>query len=166
MIDKRGQHQHRLQVVAVKASSGALVWEPGGNRRVSVPRPGSRGASPSNSGDDLDLVLLGLLSGDDDNDVNIGGNDTLGVGGDGATLVETSGGSVMVKLTTTYAAAFGEYLKVWSSSVIVLPVLHVLAVLHVLPPPASTTTTTTTHSHHSGASLLHISCGTYMTHSF
>jgi hypothetical protein len=31
-----------------------------------------------------------------------------------AQLVETAGGTTMVKLTTTYTAAFGEYLKVQS----------------------------------------------------
>lgn len=81
---------------------GPPVWEPGNNRRVVVPRPG--GALASGSGSEVDLVL-GLLSGGEG-------------GGEGdeeppdAQLVETSGGNTMVKLTTTYTASFGEYLKV------------------------------------------------------
>ncbi|KAF8055666.1 rca [Scenedesmus sp. PABB004] len=71
-----------------------LVWEPGNNRRVVVPRVG--GLPPG--GDELDLGL-GLLGGEEEEQP-------------AAQLVETSGGSTMVKLTTTYTAAFGEYLKV------------------------------------------------------
>lgn len=86
-----------MQCVALKPE-GPPIWEPGNNRRVSVPRPGGL---PGSSGEEIDLVL-GLLE-----------------GGEGephpeAQLVETSGGSTMVKLTTTYTAAFGEYLKVWT----------------------------------------------------
>jgi hypothetical protein len=58
---------------------------------------------PSGSGGEVDLVL-GLLQGVDDGSVDEEQPD--------AQLVETSGGNTMVKLTTTYTASFGEYLKV------------------------------------------------------
>lgn len=76
------------------------MWEPGNNRRVVVPRPGPLSSS-SVSSDDLDLVLGLIDGGDEDDDQQ-----------PDAQLVETSGGNTMVKLTTTYTAAFGEYLKV------------------------------------------------------
>lgn len=72
------------------------MWEPGNNRRVSVPRSSPL---PSSSGDEIDLVL-GLLEGEEAEQHP------------DAQLVETSRGTTMVKLTTTYTAAFGEYLKV------------------------------------------------------
>jgi hypothetical protein len=89
-----------LQAVAVKAV-GPPVWEPGNNRRVVVPRPG--GALPGGAGSEVDLVL-GLLQGVEPGSVDEEQPD--------AQLVETSGGNTMVKLTTTYTASFGEYLKV------------------------------------------------------
>jgi hypothetical protein len=89
-----------LQAVAVKAV-GPPVWEPGNNRRVVVPRPG--GSLPAGPGSEVDLVL-GLLQGVEGGSVDEEQPD--------AQLVETSGGNTMVKLTTTYTASFGEYLKV------------------------------------------------------
>lgn len=84
-----------LQSVAIKAT-GPPVWEPGNNRRVVVPRPSSLQSVSVDDGDDAGL----LDGGDSDSDHP------------DAQLVETSGGTTMVKLTTTYTAAFGEYLKV------------------------------------------------------
>eukprot|EP00879_Flechtneria_rotunda_P023479 GHRR01024836.1.p1 GENE.GHRR01024836.1~~GHRR01024836.1.p1 ORF type:complete len:450 (+),score=164.92 GHRR01024836.1:256-1605(+) len=85
---------HEFKCVALKPDQ-PLVWEPGNNRRVAVSRP----PAPGSSGEAIDLVL-GLLEGDESEPHP------------DAQLVETSGGTTMVKLTTSYTAAFGEYLKV------------------------------------------------------